>query len=78
VTALLADMASNTPTYRDSRAIARTVAERERQLEELRESMRARKGMNPDSPEFREALAREEALLEKIHEWALVGSDVTR
>lgn len=71
-------MTSNTPVYRDSRVIAKTVAERERQLEELRDSMRSRKGMDPDSPEFREALAREDALLEKIHEWALVGGDVTR
>ena len=71
-------MTSNTPTSRESRAIANTVADRERQLEELRESMRARKGMDPDSAEFRDALAREETLLERIHEWALVGGDVTR
>ena len=71
-------MTTTTPVNRDSRAIAKTVAERERQLEELRESMRARDGIDPDTPAFREALAREEALLEKIHEWALVGGDVAR
>ena len=69
--ALLDAMTTNAPTYRDSRVIAQTVAEREQQLEELRASMRAREGMNPDTPEFREALAREEAMLEKIHEWAI-------
>lgn len=71
-------MSTRTPTYRDSRAIAQTVAERERQLEELRESMQARKQMRPDSPEFQEAMAREEALLEKIHEWALGAKSPTQ
>jgi hypothetical protein len=71
-------MTTDTRTDRDSRAIAQTVAERERQLDELRASMQARKGLDPETPEFREALAREEVLLEKIHEWALGGGDVTR
>ena len=61
--------------YRDSREIAKTVAERDRQLDELRAAMREREGMQPGTPQHEAALAHEAALLERIHEWAL-GSPV--
>jgi len=58
-------------TQRDLRPIYVQVAEHERDLAELREAMQARAAMRPGSPEFEEALAYEEELLERIHEWSL-------
>jgi hypothetical protein len=59
---------TNTP---DPRPMHIQIAEHERDLAELRAAMQARAGLRPDSPEFREALAYEEELLDRIHQWSL-------
>jgi hypothetical protein len=47
------------------------IADHQRDLVELRAAMDARAALDPDTPEFREALAYEDELLERIHQWSL-------
>lgn len=56
---------------RDTRPAYVRVQEYQRDLAELRSAMDARARMDPASPEFQAALAHEEALLDRIHSWAL-------
>jgi hypothetical protein len=56
---------------RDNRPFRQQLAEYRRDLDELRSTMQVRATMQPDSPEFLEALAYEEELLTRIHEWSI-------
>jgi hypothetical protein len=56
---------------RDSRSIAQRINDYRRDLAELRAAMDARSKLDPDSSEFREALAHEDELLDRIHRWSL-------
>jgi hypothetical protein len=55
----------------DRRPIRQRVEEYEHDLDELRAAMRERSRLEPDSPEFKAALAHEDELLERIHRWSL-------
>jgi len=58
-------------TRHDPRPLHVQIAEHERDLAELRAAMEVRQSLRPDSPEFREALAYEDELLDRIHQWSL-------
>jgi hypothetical protein len=56
---------------RDTRPLHQQIIDHRRELDELRAAMQARAALKPDTPEYRDALAREDDLLERIHDWAI-------